>query len=139
MILCNLSVTALVMSLKLGEEDLIRHVLESIPSANSKQRIVSFSIAFLLSRFEINIFAFLVELIVRSIPTAYLVRLTKFLSSSLESTRHVELYLIWIENLMNDSRFGKGAPRTVALALHRNLAKKHQNITKVLVNAFLTE
>ncbi|KAK7602549.1 hypothetical protein V9T40_008138 [Parthenolecanium corni] len=97
---------ALVMSLKLGEIDVIRHVLENIPSTS-------------------------IELIVRSIPTAYLERLIKFLSSSIESTRHIELYLLWIENLINDGRFVKGSQKTILLGLYRNLTKKHQDIMKI--------
>ena len=72
------------------------------------------------------------EITVRSLPEAYMERTLKFVASVLESTQHVEFYLIWVQHLL--TAYG---PRVSAhvmptlLTLYKNLTKKYEELAKL--------
>lgn len=78
-----------------------------------------------------------VEMTVRSLPGAYLERALKFVASSLESTRHIEFYLIWVQHLLTvygttlqaNSRESQVTP--ILLTLQKNLTKKYEELAKM--------
>jgi periodic tryptophan protein 2 len=73
-----------------------------------------------------------VEITVRSLPEVYMERTLKFVASILESTRHVEFYLIWVHHLL--TAYG---PRVqsqlmpILLTLQKNLTKKYEELAKL--------
>jgi periodic tryptophan protein 2 len=78
-----------------------------------------------------------VEMTVRSLPEVYLVRALKFVASSLECTRHIEFYLIWVQHLLTtygstmqaNSREAQLTP--ILLTLQKNLTKKYEELAKM--------
>jgi periodic tryptophan protein 2 len=66
---------ALVMAFRLGEQDLIHRVYESIPVRD-------------------------IEIISKEIPQVYLLRLLRFIGSLSETSSHVEFNLLWIQALV---------------------------------------
>jgi len=98
---------ALMMSIKLNESDLIQEVMESIRPSD-------------------------VEITVRSLPEVYMERTLKFVASSLESTHHVEFYLIWIQHLLTACGPRVQSQMTpILLTLHKNLTKKYEELAKL--------
>ncbi|XP_021930925.1 periodic tryptophan protein 2 homolog isoform X2 [Zootermopsis nevadensis] len=103
---------ALMMSLKLNEHDLIQEVVESIRPVD-------------------------VELTVRSLPEVYMERTLKFVASSLESTRHVEFYLIWIQHMLTaygptfQVHLKQAQVMPILLTLQKNLTKKYEELAKI--------
>jgi periodic tryptophan protein 2 len=78
-----------------------------------------------------------VEMTVRSLPEVYMERALKFVASSLESTCHVEFYLIWVQHLLTaygptlqaNSREAQVTP--ILLTLQKNLTKKYEELEKM--------
>jgi periodic tryptophan protein 2 len=78
-----------------------------------------------------------VEMTVRSLPEVYLERALKFVASSLESTRHIEFYLLWVQHLLttygsttqSNSREAQVTP--ILLTLQKNLTKKYEELAKM--------
>jgi len=69
-------VKALIMSLRLSEQDIITKVFEGIPVNE-------------------------IQLIVQSIPVTYLLRLLKFIESHVENSPHLEFHLLWCTYIFN--------------------------------------
>ncbi|XP_031564589.1 periodic tryptophan protein 2 homolog [Actinia tenebrosa] len=65
---------ALVLSFRLNEQDLVREVVESIKSCD-------------------------IRLVVQSLSEVYVDKMLKFVSGELESSRHLEFYLLWCKEL----------------------------------------
>ncbi|KAK3923293.1 Periodic tryptophan protein 2-like protein [Frankliniella fusca] len=106
---------ALMMAVKMNEQDLIREVVETIPVAS-------------------------VELTVSSMPPVYQVRALKFVAASLESTRHIDFYLQWSTFLLNSLSPGLLRDRgsttytqllPVLLTLQKALTRKHEELGKI--------
>lgn len=78
-----------------------------------------------------------VELTVRSLPEVYMERTLKFVASSLESTRHVEFYLIWIQHLLTaygptfQVHLKQAQVMPILLTLQKNLTKKYEELAKM--------
>lgn len=106
---------ALMMAVKMNEQDLIQEVVESIPVGS-------------------------VELTVSSMPSMYQVRVLKFVASSLESTRHIDFYLQWSTFLLNSLSPGLLRERgsmtytqimPVLLTLQKAITRKHTDLAKI--------
>nr|CAD7606408.1 unnamed protein product [Timema genevievae] len=104
---------ALMMAIKLNEKELIQEVIEGIPYKD-------------------------VELTVRSLPEPYVERTLKHVSVALESTRHIEFYLQWVQCLLTNHgprlRAAKATrPGVVPVlnTLHKNLARRHDELSKM--------
>ncbi|CAG2060245.1 unnamed protein product [Timema podura] len=104
---------ALMMAIKLNEKELIQEVIEGIPYKD-------------------------VELTVRSLPEPYVERTLKHVSVALESTRHIEFYLQWVQCLLTNHgprlRAAKATrPGVVPVlnTLHKNLARRHDELSKI--------
>lgn len=103
---------ALMMSIRLNELELIQQVVETTRPSD-------------------------VEMTVRSLPEVYLERALKFVASSLESTHHIEFYLIWVQHLLTvygstlqaSSREAQVTP--ILLTLQKNLTKKYEELSKI--------
>jgi periodic tryptophan protein 2 len=82
-------------------------------------------------------FIITVEMTVRSLPELYMERTLKFVASGLESTHHVEFYLIWVQYLLTaygptfqaDSKQAHVMP--ILLTLQKNLTKKYEELAKM--------
>jgi len=73
-----------------------------------------------------------VGITVRSLPEVYMERTLKFVASSLESTHHVEFYLIWIQHLLTACGPRVQSQMTpILLTLHKNLTKKYEELAKL--------
>nr|CAD7461075.1 unnamed protein product [Timema tahoe] len=79
-----------------------------------------------------------VELTVRSLPEPYVERTLKHVSVALESTRHIEFYLQWVQCLLTNHgprlRAAKATrPGVVPVlnTLHKNLARRHDELSKI--------
>uniref|UniRef100_A0A1B6D3H1 Small-subunit processome Utp12 domain-containing protein n=1 Tax=Clastoptera arizonana TaxID=38151 RepID=A0A1B6D3H1_9HEMI len=94
---------ALMMSLRLNEQFLVQEVVESVPPKN-------------------------IELCVATLPDVYAEKVLKFLAVTLESTKHIEFYLLWIQNLITTKH---RPPMTTLLALQKNLSMKYQDLSKI--------
>lgn len=94
---------ALMMSLKLNEEYLIRDVIESFPSS------------------EIDICS-------RSLAEIYIHKILSFVANTLESTQHFQFYLLWTKALITRS---KTTPLPTLLAIQKNLIRKQNDISKI--------
>lgn len=95
--------SALMMSLKLNEQHLVRQVVESVPTSH-------------------------INLVVASLPDIYLEKLLKFVAMTLESTRHIEFYLLWIQSLVTNK---KPPPIPTLLLLQKNLGTKYNELAKI--------
>ncbi|PSN57496.1 Periodic tryptophan protein 2 [Blattella germanica] len=106
------SPTALLMSIRLNEQDLIQEVIENIKPTD-------------------------VEIIVRSLPEEYMERTLKFVASALETTQHIEFYLIWIQHLLtiHGPKLQEHSKRSqvipTMLALQKNLTRKNEELSKI--------
>jgi periodic tryptophan protein 2 len=82
-------------------------------------------------------FLITVEMTVRSLPEVYVERTLKFVASSLESTRHLDFYLIWIQHLLTahgpmlqaHSKQAQVVP--ILLTLKKNLTRKYEELAKM--------
>nr|CAD7407640.1 unnamed protein product [Timema cristinae] len=104
---------ALMMAIKLNEKELIQEVIEGIPYKD-------------------------VELTVRSLPESYVERTLKHVSVALESTRHIEFYLQWVQCLLTNhgprlraAKVTRPGVVPVLNMLHKNLARRHDELSKI--------
>ncbi|XP_034239927.1 periodic tryptophan protein 2 homolog [Thrips palmi] len=106
---------ALMMAVKINEQDLTQEVLESIPIGS-------------------------LELTVSSMPAMYQIRVLKFVASSLESTRHIDFYLRWSTFLLNSLSPGLLRDRgsithsqlmPVLLTLQKAITRKRDDLAKI--------
>nr|CAD7433182.1 unnamed protein product [Timema monikensis] len=104
---------ALMMAIKLNEKELIQEVIEGIPYKD-------------------------VELTVRSLPESYVERTLKHVSVALESTRHIEFYLQWVQCLLTNhgprlraAKVTRPGVVPVLNTLHKNLARRHDELSKI--------
>ncbi|KAK9507278.1 hypothetical protein O3M35_007173 [Rhynocoris fuscipes] len=94
---------ALMKALRLNEKILLRYVIESVPSND-------------------------IEICVKSLNDVYSGKLLDFLASCLESSNHLEFYLIWIKILLTQV---KSPPSSVLLALQKSLLRKQQVLSNI--------
>ncbi|XP_069680364.1 periodic tryptophan protein 2 homolog [Periplaneta americana] len=103
---------ALMMAIKLNEQNLIQEVIESTKPSD-------------------------VELTVRSLPEAYMERTLKFVASSLESTCHIQFYLMWVQHILTvhgpvlQAHSKKAQVMPIFLTLQKNLTKKYEDLAKI--------
>ncbi|KAJ1525853.1 hypothetical protein ONE63_009048 [Megalurothrips usitatus] len=106
---------ALMMALKMNEQDLVQEVLESVPIES-------------------------VELTVSSMPSVYQVRVLKFVATYVENSRHIDFYLRWSTLLLNALSPGLLRDRgsttftqllPVLLTLQKSLARKHDDLARI--------
>ncbi|XP_049791974.1 periodic tryptophan protein 2 homolog isoform X1 [Schistocerca nitens] len=103
---------ALMMALKLNEKDLIKEVTESIPTDY-------------------------VILAVQSLPLPYVEKMLKFLAEMVESSRHLEFYLIWVQTLLTlhgqrlQNPSSHSTVTSFLIRLQKNLNKKYQDLMKI--------
>ncbi|KAJ4452083.1 hypothetical protein ANN_03599 [Periplaneta americana] len=103
---------ALMMAIKLNEQNLIQEVIESTKPND-------------------------VELTVRSLPEAYMERTLKFVASSLESTCHIQFYLMWVQHILTvhgpvlQAHSKKAQVMPIFLTLQKNLTKKYEDLAKM--------
>lgn len=95
--------TALMMSLRLNEQHLIREIVELVPTSH-------------------------VDLVAVSLPDIYSEKLLKFVALILESTQHIEFYLLWIRSLVTNK---KPPPVPTLLLLQKNLSTKYNDLAKI--------
>lgn len=69
-----------------------------------------------------------VNLVAASLPDIYLDKLLKFIGIILESTRHIEFYLLWIQSLVTTK---KQLPMPILLLLQKNLSTKYNELAKM--------
>lgn len=69
-----------------------------------------------------------VKLCVATLLPVYSDKLTVFVASALENTRHVEFYLEWLQSLV--TRNGS-QPTPTLLLIHKNLSAKYQQLAKM--------
>lgn len=77
-------------------------------------------------------FILAVKLIVGNVPIEFADRLTQTISRLLTTSHHVEFYLEWAVEMLNQFGTQEGAmPHTVLLGLHQSLQKKYEALSKV--------
>ena len=102
--------TALMLSFRLNEQHLIQKVFENVPVSD-------------------------VEFVVKNLPDVYVDKLLHFIGGQLETTRHIEFYLMWSQKLMvlhgpkikNRSQSIRGYLQT----MQKNLTLRYQDLSKV--------
>ncbi|KAL1459539.1 hypothetical protein WDU94_011510 [Cyamophila willieti] len=94
---------ALMMSLKLNEQGLIIHVLESVRTRD-------------------------IALTVRSLAEVYQEKLLKVIAAMLEVSKHIEFYVTWAVELLSQLR---SPSQTTLVHLQRNLNKKYGDLAKI--------
>ncbi|XP_063909715.1 periodic tryptophan protein 2 homolog [Zophobas morio] len=102
------NLNALTMAMKLNEAPLIQEVMENIPVKD-------------------------VELIVAALSEQYVHRLLLIVSSALDSSRHLEYYLIWAQNLLtiHGPKIAPQKNMAYLLALEKSLHRKYEQISKI--------
>lgn len=105
---CLIFISALMMSIKLGEKKLVQYVIESVPHSH-------------------------IELCVSTLADVYVVRCVKHIVAILENSKHVEFYLRWIRHLLTIHGAKLRAPESmhVLLSLHKNLTKCYDELAKM--------
>ena len=78
-------------------------------------------------------FFFLVSLTLEGFSDIYMERILKFTASELETTRHLEFYLIWIETILTKHGDFINAPslQPIFLMLCKNIQKKYDDLSKM--------
>ncbi|XP_044259190.1 periodic tryptophan protein 2 homolog [Tribolium madens] len=99
---------ALTMAMKLNESALIQEVMENIPVKD-------------------------VELIISSLSEQYIQRLLVIISSALDSSRHLEFYLIWAQTLLtiHGPKIAPQKNMAYLLALEKSLVRKYDQMSKI--------
>ncbi|CRL03824.1 CLUMA_CG016395, isoform A [Clunio marinus] len=98
--------SALIMSLKLNEDNLIQEIIEKIPHKE-------------------------IELVLDSLPPAFIPRIVDFLSKML-NTQHLEFYLKWTCSAL--TKFGQKneiLDPQILVSLHQNLNRKYEALNKI--------
>lgn len=113
------------MAMKLNESALIEEVMESVPVKDGIFAKIVFFILFY--------FIFLVELIISSLSEQYVQRLLVIISSAIDSSRHLEFYLIWAQTLLtiHGPKIAPHKNMAYLLALEKSLVRKHNQISKM--------
>ena len=76
------------------------------------------------------VFYFLVSLTIADLPRIYAEKVLKFVAAELETTRHVQFYLLWIELVLTEQ--GLGMPQiSILLTLHKNIQRKYDDLSKM--------
>lgn len=94
---------ALMMSIKLNETNLIKEVIESVPSNQ-------------------------IELCTLSFADVYIEKLLTFVANSLESSQHFQFYLLWTKSLITKC---KNIPLPLLVALQKNLMRKYNDLSRI--------
>lgn len=96
------------MAIKLGDKKLIQHVVESVPPEA-------------------------IQLCVSSFPAAYATRCLKFIADILETTRHLEFYLLWIRHMltMHGAKMKGPDSLPVLLALQKFMKRSQDELGKM--------
>ncbi|KAJ8942237.1 hypothetical protein NQ318_003084 [Aromia moschata] len=99
---------ALTMSIKLNEANLIQEVIESVPLRD-------------------------IELIISNLGEQYVQRLLIIIASCLDSSRHLEFYLCWIQHILtlHGPKISGQKNMPALLALEKNLVRKYDQISKI--------
>ncbi|CAH1183241.1 unnamed protein product [Phaedon cochleariae] len=99
---------ALIMSMKLNEVDLIQEVIESTPPKD-------------------------IELVVSSLEEKHVQRLLLVIATYLESSRHLEYYLHWAQQILTVHGPKINAQKCIPtlLALEKSLVRKNEQISKI--------
>ncbi|KAL1491824.1 hypothetical protein ABEB36_012361 [Hypothenemus hampei] len=97
---------ALTMAIKINEAVLIQEAIETIPLKD-------------------------IELIVSTIQEKFVERLLLIIASSLDSSRHLEFYLYWVEHVLNihGSKISGQKNMPSLLALEKSLVRKYEQIS----------
>jgi len=88
-----------------------------------------------MCRFDLINCSFIVELTVRGLPAMYAERVLKFVAPALEGTRHVEFYLLWVQNLL--TTHGQHLKQTgsrstpLLLSLQKSLTRRYEDLSKL--------
>nr|XP_018897803.1 PREDICTED: periodic tryptophan protein 2 homolog [Bemisia tabaci] len=94
---------ALMMSIRLNEPVIVREVVEKVPVSE-------------------------IELTVAALPEAYAEKVTCYVASFIEASRHIEFYLLWVQHLV--TKF-KNISQTTLVLLQKNISKKFQELSKI--------
>ncbi|XP_071445521.1 periodic tryptophan protein 2 homolog [Hetaerina americana] len=101
---------ALMMAVKLNEQNITMEVLEGVPPDE-------------------------IELCVKSLPDMYVERILKFIATSMESTPHLEFYLDWVRHmlLVHGTKLKTGSPllSPTLLTLQKNITRKTEHLQKL--------
>ncbi|XP_065337369.1 periodic tryptophan protein 2 homolog [Cloeon dipterum] len=101
---------ALMMAIKLNEKPLLQEVLESVPHQD-------------------------IELTARTMPVMYAERVLQFVGLALESTRHIEYYLLWVEHLLTSHgqhlRQTSAESMPLLLTLEKSVNRRHDDLSKL--------
>ncbi|XP_055527884.1 periodic tryptophan protein 2 homolog [Wyeomyia smithii] len=98
---------ALIMSLKLNENNLIHEVIEKIPYTN-------------------------IDLVIQSLPDEFAHRCLKFVASIVATSPHIEFYLRWSNSLL--TRLGQQEnvlTQQTLVTLHQSLNRKYEALNKI--------
>ncbi|XP_060576398.1 periodic tryptophan protein 2 homolog [Ruditapes philippinarum] len=102
--------TALMLSFRLNEHSLIQEVLENIPVSD-------------------------VEVIVDNLPDVYVDKLMSFVAGMIESTAHIEFYLIWASRLLmqHGPRLKQRSQQVMATlrSMQKNVTRKSEELGKI--------
>jgi len=99
---------ALTMAMKINEPNLIQEVIETIPVKD-------------------------VQLIVSDLPNRFIARLLLIVASGLDSSRHLEYYLFWIQHTLtiHGSKISGQKNMPALLALEKSLLRRYGQISKL--------
>ena len=104
---------ALMQALKLNDDQLLTKVIESVPQED-------------------------IQFVAQTLPINYVQKCIKFIATSLETTRHIEFYLFWIQVILN--KFGVSMKANYSASselmailrlLQRNLGSKFEKLNKI--------
>lgn len=116
------------MSIKLNEIGLIHEVIEGIPIKDGKVN----SIVYFLpnKRFFVCI---LVELIVGGLGQKFVEKLLVIIAGALESSRHLEFYLHWVEILLSlhGMKINAQMNMPALISLQKCLSRKYEQMSKM--------
>lgn len=96
------------MAIKLGEENLVQHTIESVPYSN-------------------------IELCVTSMPQSYINRCLKFIITFLENSKHIQFYLTWVQHILTIHGAAIKGPNflPILMGLQKNLTKCYDSVGKL--------
>ncbi|XP_043502208.1 periodic tryptophan protein 2 homolog [Polistes fuscatus] len=99
---------ALMMALKLNEKSLIRQILEAVPYKN-------------------------IKLVISSLADTYVEKVLKFITTELESTRHIHFYLLWIEVILTNHghKMITIFQMPLLLMLQKNMQKMYDDLSQI--------
>ncbi|ESP03657.1 hypothetical protein LOTGIDRAFT_198984 [Lottia gigantea] len=102
--------SALMLSFRLNEQNLIQEVLENIPVKD-------------------------IDVISQNLPNTYIDKLLNFLATQIESTAHIHFYLLWLQNLLkiHGPKLKQRSQQLMATlrTLQKNVTRKYEDISKI--------